>query len=238
MFYTVYQVVNKINGKIYIGKHQTKDLEDGYMGSGKILRRAQEKYGVENFEKQILHVFETEEEMNLKEKELVTEEFCLLESTYNLCEGGKGGFGYINSSGIRNGFESRTDDSKTRTAILKSSARGRQTQKKLWLERGEWYDKNAKMRSDSVRKFIEENGHWWAGKTHTKESKQKIGLTNSILQSGSKNSQFGSMWITNGTENKKIKSIDIIPDGWHKGRVVIRKVKQIGDCSGLENRRA
>jgi hypothetical protein len=28
------------------------------------------------------------------------------------------------------------------------------------------------------------------------------------------------MWITNGTENKKIKAIDIISEGWYKGRVV------------------
>jgi hypothetical protein len=36
---------------------------------------------------------------------------------------------------------------------------------------------------------------------------------------GSKNSQFGTMWITNGIENKKIKKdLDIIPEGWYKGR--------------------
>ena len=40
MFYTVYKITNKINGKYYIGKHQTKDLNDGYMGSGKLLKRA------------------------------------------------------------------------------------------------------------------------------------------------------------------------------------------------------
>jgi hypothetical protein len=38
-------------------------------------------------------------------------------------------------------------------------------------------------------------------------------------QSGSKNSQYGTMLITNGQENKKIKKeVDIIPEGWYKGR--------------------
>ena len=81
----------------YIGKHQTKDLTDGYMGSGKQLKRAQVKHGIENFKKEILFQFDNEDEMNAKEAELVTEEFCLRKDVYNLCPGGRGGFGYINS---------------------------------------------------------------------------------------------------------------------------------------------
>lgn len=97
MHYTIYQITNKLDGKIYIGKHQTKALADDYMGSGKHLTRAQKKHGLENFEKQILFIFDTEEEMNLKEAELVSEEFCAREDTYNICPGGKGGWGYNNS---------------------------------------------------------------------------------------------------------------------------------------------
>jgi hypothetical protein len=59
----------------------------------------------------------------------------------------------------------------------------------------------------------------FSGKTHSQETKNKIGAHNALKQKGSRNSQFGSMWITNGTENKKIKSIDIIPETWYKGRV-------------------
>lgn len=69
------------------------------MGSGKRLKQAINKYGIENFSKEILFVFETEEEMNSKERELVTEEFCAQENNYNLCPGGNGGWDYINTSG-------------------------------------------------------------------------------------------------------------------------------------------
>lgn len=35
-----------------------------------------------------------------------------------------------------------------------------------------------------------------------------------------KNSQYGTMWITDGTANQKIKKEDVIPEGWRKGRII------------------
>jgi hypothetical protein len=86
MYFTVYQTTNKIDGKIYVGKHQTANLDDGYLGSGKLLRRAIKKHGKENFKKTILHIFETEVEMNTREAEIVTEEFCARDDTYTMME--------------------------------------------------------------------------------------------------------------------------------------------------------
>lgn len=94
LYYTIYKVINKITGKYYIGKHQTENLNDGYMGSGKLLKKAIKKHGIENFTKEILFIFGSEKEMNDKEKELVI----VSEETYNLCPGGHGGFGYINNN--------------------------------------------------------------------------------------------------------------------------------------------
>jgi hypothetical protein len=36
---------------------------------------------------------------------------------------------------------------------------------------------------------------------------------------GEKNSQFGSMWITNEIENKKVKKDSEIPSGYRRGRI-------------------
>ena len=57
MFYTIYKIVNKIDGKIYIGSHKTKNLDDKYMGSGKYLNHAIERYGIENFEKEGMGIY-------------------------------------------------------------------------------------------------------------------------------------------------------------------------------------
>ncbi len=87
MYYTVYKIINNINGKYYIGKHQTKYLDDEYMGSGKLIKQAIKKYGKQNFKKQILFIYDNEQDMNEKEKQLVT----ISEETYNICLGGYGG---------------------------------------------------------------------------------------------------------------------------------------------------
>lgn len=91
MKYTIYKTTNTINNKIYIGKHQTENINDSYLGSGVSLERAIKKYGKEYFIKEILHIFDNEEEMNSKEKELVTEEFIKRKDNYNKSLGGEGG---------------------------------------------------------------------------------------------------------------------------------------------------
>ena len=91
MHYTVYKTTNDLNGKVYIGKHQTTDINDTYLGSGTYLKKAIAKYGKSNFTKEILFIFSSEEEMNKKEAELVTEEFISQDNNYNGGIGGEGG---------------------------------------------------------------------------------------------------------------------------------------------------
>ena len=91
MYYTIYKTTNTVNGKFYIGKHQTHNPIDSYYGSGKKLILAIKKYGKENFIKEILFIFDNETEMNLKEKELITEDFVKRKDTYNIGVGGEGG---------------------------------------------------------------------------------------------------------------------------------------------------
>ena len=214
MFYTIYKITNNLDGKIYIGKHQTKDLNDEYMGSGKHLKYSQEKYGIENFEKEILFQFDNEAEMNSKEAELVTDEFCLREDTYNLCPGGKGGFGYLNSTGLNRGeWHSQTLD----THMKKMSSKGNEKKKALFDSDPEWKEKYSKSLSESTKKQFEKYGHPFKGKTHSDEWKSRQSLIMKEKQAGSKNSQFGTMWITDGFNNKKIKKEDSIPEGWYKG---------------------
>ena len=70
------------------------------------------------------------------------------------------------------------------------------------------------------KKFLEAGKTAFLGKTHSDETKQKIGNHNSKVQSGCGNSQFGTMWITNEKDSIKIPKDGIIPPGWRKGRKI------------------
>ena len=86
----IYKIINKLNGRWYIGKHNGKDLN--YMGSGKLLKQAQAKYGIENFEKVIIEEVNSLELLNEREKFWISETNALLDPlSYNLSEGGEGG---------------------------------------------------------------------------------------------------------------------------------------------------
>jgi hypothetical protein len=211
-FYTIYRTTNLINAKVYIGKHITQDLNDGYLGSGKLLRRAIDKYGVENFAKEILHVFDNEADMNACEAKLVTEEFVLQETNYNLCAGGRGGFSYINR-------EIWTPEQRK---ILAS--RVSDTMKLLGLKPSE---KCQTAKADGVQRARQEGKYKYVGKGKlgkilSEETKRKMSGPRAA-SSGKNNSQFGTRWITDGTSNVKIKNTDELPSGWRFGKARITR---------------
>ena len=59
------------------------------MGSGHRLKFAYEKYGIENFSKEIIKFFNTSEEAYQYEKEIVNINVTKLPECYNIVEGGK-----------------------------------------------------------------------------------------------------------------------------------------------------
>ncbi|QAU04576.1 homing endonuclease [Vibrio phage Va1] len=216
MYYTVYKITNKLNDKIYIGVHKTKDLDDGYMGSGIHLKRSQEKYGIENFEKEIMHIFDNSEDMYVKESELVNEEFLSRDDTYNIKLGGYGGFDYINehcgNQGIR--LNNVLSDEKRRLGNTKNAEK---------FEDSEYAYIFGKNISRKLKEYYKVNESPFKGKKHSDETKIKISEKNSNNQMGWKNSQYGTMWIysTELKRSMKIKKEDYdeyASSGWSKGR--------------------
>lgn len=89
MIHFIYKTTCIENGKYYIGMHSTECLEDGYLGSGTILKKAVAKYGSDSFEREILSYHDTREDVVAAENKIlksisISDKFC-----YNIIKGGK-----------------------------------------------------------------------------------------------------------------------------------------------------
>lgn len=151
MNYYIYLIVNKVNFKTYIGQRKSdkKWNEDPYIGSGKLLKLAQKKYGIENFEKFLIQYCSTKEETDAAEKFWIKEYRSRGRAQYNIADGGQG------FSGKRS-EESR----KKMSEAHKGKPRSEETKKKL-----------SKPRSEETKKKISET---LKGKKHSEETKKKL----------------------------------------------------------------
>lgn len=145
--YYIYITTNLVNGKQYIGQHYGK-LDDKYIGSGSLLKKAIEKYGKDNFKKDILEICDSYDTMNEAERKWINfYDAVNNEKFYNIAEGG------FNSNPCAGLSEEAKEQ---RRKKLSEAVKG---------EKNYFYGKH----------FHGEE-HPWYGRHHTEESKQKMSL--------------------------------------------------------------
>lgn len=192
----VYKITNTINGKFYIGKRKhANPYNDIYMGSGSQIKSAIKKYGKSVFVKEILSIFQTNEEAAEFEKQLVTKELIESAQSYNMHEGGHGGFLHINNLPISERINFK------RIKELKDNGNCNWGGTQNWSQ-------------ESYRKVREQgNKNRELGLCSSKGHKKKIGHAK-----GSKNSQYGKVWCVQKNaidcfERKSFKK-ENIPEDW------------------------
>ena len=84
----IYKTINLINGKFYVGKDTHNN--PNYYGSGKRLKLAIQKYGLENFKKEIIEICDNLQQLNERERFWIKELNAISEG-YNISLGGDGG---------------------------------------------------------------------------------------------------------------------------------------------------
>jgi len=208
MLYTVYKTTNLINGKFYIGTHKTKDPNDIYLGSGKLLKKAIEKYGVDSFKKEVLFIFDNPEAMFAKEAEIVTAEFLAENNTYNLKLGGEGGFDWINSNEHASTWKTVAGRQSRRKHP--NAHRPQDTRQKLSVATKRRHEDGKITLSDSFT---------FQGRNHTAATKHLM-AEKGRRRIGRDNPSFGTKWITDGVSNQKIDKNAEPPLGWGPGRVI------------------
>jgi len=145
----VYKLKNKINGMYYIGSHKG-DINSKYIGSGLVFRSAMKKYGICNFEREILYIGENyrEEEKNI----LTNLNAALDKNSYNLKNEALGGTFFKE----RNGMFKKHHSEETKILISKHS--------------------NMKTPAGKLKhsKIMAGKGNPMFGKNHDEFTKQKI----------------------------------------------------------------
>jgi hypothetical protein len=203
----IYKTTCLITGKYYIGMHSTTNFEDGYMGSGKRLRYSIRKYGLENHKKEILEFFENRELLIEAEKRMITSDMLLDVMCMNLMSGGTGGFISVEQQRYRSQCGGKVHTERLKTDPIFYS---------IFIKR-----MSDKMReSNNLGKMMSSSR--FTNKTHSLETKEKIGKKNSGRGVGKENSQYGTYWVTNGVEEMKVKSNNIniyYANGWKRGRI-------------------
>jgi len=201
--YTVYLITNKITGEKYVGQHQTNNLNDGYIGSGRLLKQKIREYGVENFNKQILADFDSFEQMNQAEIDYIGK----YKPQYNLSLGGESFEGVNSVPGLNN----------------KAGQYHRAHERHLWLMKNDavYRERVCQSISQGIRRTFRRGrkspavgNRYWLGRVHTEKTKQKISEAKRGKQT---TSTLGQHWFTNGTEN--IIAFEC-PQGFRRGRTM------------------
>lgn len=212
MYNYIYQITNLINNKIYVGVHKTIDINDSYMGSGKIIKSAIEKYGIKNFKKEILETFDTYEAALNREKEIVNDDFLARDDVYNIRRGGLGGFDHINKAGLA--VQNITKENSKQRALLAN-----QRLEDLRTSNPEWWESKNRKISESLKG----RPGTFAGKIHSDETKIKQSIAHKGKNTKEKNSQYNTCWVTNSLLKKNLKidkaQLDYYLNlGWTAGR--------------------
>ena len=152
----IYETINKINGKFYIGKFKGEFNSD-YHGSGILLNQAINKYGKNNFFTRLIKYAKNKEQLNNMEKEyiLIFRKEYGKKRMYNIANGGEGG-------ATRDGFKASI---KTRKKMSLSKVG------KVSSFKGHHFTEEAKEKS---RQSHLGKSSGMCDKYHTKETKEKM----------------------------------------------------------------
>lgn len=203
MNYIIYKTSNVLSGQYYIGCHQTLNLDDGYLGSGKYLKRAIKKYGKENFKFEILHVATSKEEMFKLERSIVNEELVHDPLSYNLKLGGSGG-----NPGIVGAFTGKKHSNETKEKIRQAASKQITTDEK----RRKLSVNNAMRNNLEIRKKVSKS---LTGRVCSDEHCTKVAEAN-----------LGKILINNGIVAKRIPKDELVKyenTEWSKGGLPRKK---------------
>ena len=192
----IYKTTNLVNNKIYIGQHRGAYLDENYLGSGKLLAAAINKYGKESFKCELLELCADKMALDQKEKEYIKKYNSQNnEIGYNISEGGQGGdLGPVARSHI--------------SESLRGIPKSLEHRKKLSEA-----NKGKRLPESQKEKISKGN----KGKILSAETKEKMSVSAKKLSHHNYKTNKGKVVVTNGFEIKYIDKQSSLPEGYIYG---------------------
>lgn len=202
-----------INGKIYVGKHIDKSEIgfDDYMGSGIMITKAQKKYGIDKFKKEILEECSLDELDNKEIYWIQKLNSSNREIGYNIASGGEGGDTLSNNPNLDNIKKKMQASSKHIGRKCSEQTKQKIREKAIGRKYKPYFissEERERRRQCAIKNPSFGKRH------HTQEEKEKM----------SKN-RTGSVYWNNGVINKRSKTCP--GDGWVRGILVSPDSKKL-----------
>jgi hypothetical protein len=204
--------------------HSTNCINDKYLGSGTALRASVKQYGEDAHSKEIIEFCASKEALIARERSIITPELLRNPLCMNIRIGGIGGLQGL-SEESRKRFQEAGTIAVRRLQLethYLQKAFAKKLEDPIW--KGKWQER--------VKEGLLKNGYSWEDFTRKgrekalsecSKKKRKDSLRAIQHQQGCRNSQFGTIWITNGIISKKSPRNKIVPEGFWKGRCIKRR---------------
>ena len=215
----IYKTTNIINDKWYIGKDSKNNK--GYFGSGIAIKKAIEKYGKENFKKEILEYCKDKNHLSEREKYWIESSNAKNDpKSYNMAEGGQGG--------NLTEFRKSSNKGKTYEEILGEDKANKLKEKRREAIKGEknpMYGK--KLSEEHIEKMRSAN------KNRVYHFDESARHNMSIAQKGKKASDETKSKMSKSRRGKTKKGISIIQID--ENGLMINEFKSISECASFFN---
>lgn len=229
MYGYIYLTTNLINNKKYIGQHKSEIFDPNYRGSGKRIKKAIQKYGIDNFSTVPIEKCVDKMDLDNKEKYYISLYNAVTDKNYyNIALGGSGAQVLFQTDETKRKI-SLANKGKKRTEEMNVRMRKRVSGTKA-MNNGIIYKM---IQPEDVKDYLS-NGWKFGrlnaqvGRKDTTETRQK----KSLALKGRRHSKEHSTkmretklrqkrhWYTNGTKNLLISEYDVVPVGYKRGKTV------------------
>ena len=245
MYGYIYLITNNITNKQYVGKHKYSkpELDESYITSGTLINKSIEKYGLENFTRELVDIADSYEDLNNLEKYYIRFYNCRVPNGYNLTSGGDGVVDPDEQTRLKMAFWTG------KTSSRSSNQKRSETLKKV-VHTKEWVDKirlanTGKTPSDLCiqrNKELKTGSCWYnngveehmfqlcnvpegyiKGRLKNPFPDQKGRVVSELSIEKFRQKVVGRCWYNNGEREIMRKDSEEIPEGFTKGRLKAKK---------------